>query len=248
MRNEKERRRYADAKIAYAALMMFYPFTLEDLPSEECRPIPDWEDYHESNYGRTKSFKKGKVMIMRPKLQTDGYLFVTLRKANKQKNFRISRLVATCFVPNLEEKPEVNHIDGHPLNNHVSNLEWATSLENRQHAVHMGFIKSGEDNYQAKLTNEQVIYIRNNPNGLTQQQLADEFCLPFQRISKIQLGKIYRNAGGIIHECKLQRVPDVIREQIRAEYVFGSREFGLSALAKKYHVDSKTIWYIVNKG
>lgn len=248
MRNERERKRYADAKLAYAALMKFYPFTLEDLAGEQWCPIPGYEDYYESNYGRTKSLKKGKPIIMRPKLQTDGYLFVTLRGNGKQKNFRVSRLVAFCFIPNPDNKKEVNHIHGCPFNCHVSNLEWNTSAENKRHAVRMGFIKSGDENSNAKLTNKQALYIRENPENLTQQQLADKFGIPFQRVSKIQLGKIYRTAGGIIHERKLQRIADDVREEIRRLYVFGSREFGTTALGKKFGVDSKTIWYIVNKG
>lgn len=248
MRNERERKHYANAKLAYAALMKFYPFTLEDLDGEEWRPILGYEDYHESNYGRTKSFKKSKPIIMRPKLQTDGYLFVTLRKNGKQKNFRISRLVASCFIPNPDNKEEVNHIYGCPFNCHVSNLEWNTSTENKQHAVRMGFIKSGEESPKAKLTDKQALYIRENPENLTQQQLAEKFGIPFQRVSKIQLGKIYRTAGGTAHERKLQRIADDVREEIRNLYIFGSREFGTNALAKKYGVDNKTIWYIVNKG
>ena len=69
----------------------------------------------------------------------------------------IHRLVAEAFIPNLENKSQVNHIDGNKLNNHVSNLEWNTSLENIQHAIENGLIKQkGEDSSCTTITNDTV--------------------------------------------------------------------------------------------
>lgn len=63
-----------------------------------------------------------------------GYLYVDLYKNGKRKRFYIHRLVAETFIPNPENKPYINHIDGNPKNNNVSNLEWCTPLENVEHA------------------------------------------------------------------------------------------------------------------
>ena len=57
-----------------------------------------------------------------------------LYKNGKRENKLVNRLVAEAFIPNPENKPEVNHIDGNPLNNFVTNLEWATKAENMKHA------------------------------------------------------------------------------------------------------------------
>jgi len=72
------------------------------------------------------------------------------------------RLVAEAFVPNPENKTEVNHIDGNKLNNNADNLEWVTHLENMQHAVKTGLhrLPSGEKSRRAILTQEQVDYIK----------------------------------------------------------------------------------------
>lgn len=75
--------------------------------------------------------------IMKPYIQ-HGYAHVTLQINKKPKRFNIHRLVAIAFIPNPENKPYVNHIDGDKTNNCVNNLEWVTPSENTQHAIRTG--------------------------------------------------------------------------------------------------------------
>lgn len=65
---------------------------------------------------------------------SNGYVVVQLRNRGKQKLCKVHRLVAVLFIPNPENKPQVNHKDGNKKNNRISNLEWATGAENMNHA------------------------------------------------------------------------------------------------------------------
>lgn len=71
------------------------------------------------------------------KSDKDGYLCVCLVKDSKKKYFKAHRLVAQMFIPNPENKPQVNHKDGDKTNNNDWNLEWNTSLENINHAINI---------------------------------------------------------------------------------------------------------------
>lgn len=105
--------------------------------------------YQVSNFGNVKSFrvnKNGKIMI--PQVDAYGYMDC---KINRKHN-KVHRLVAKAFIPNPENKQTVNHIDGNPKNNHVSNLEWATPKEQVNHAFRIGLTKKryGVDNKFSK--------------------------------------------------------------------------------------------------
>lgn len=78
--------------------------------------------------------KFGREIILKQTKSKYGYLTVGLYKKCKHKVFRVNRLVAEAFIPNPENKPEVNHKDTNKENNHVSNLEWNTRSENQIHA------------------------------------------------------------------------------------------------------------------
>ena len=86
--------------------------------------------YQISNKGRVKSLKWGKERILRPGIDTSGYCFIILYNDSVSKTFKLHRLVAQTFIPNLYNKSQVNHKDECKTNNTVENLEWATAKEN----------------------------------------------------------------------------------------------------------------------
>lgn len=238
-------------KLAYTEFMKIYPFALDDLDGEQWRTVPDYEDYQCSNFGRVKSFKWGKQKILKPTLTVDGYLRVELHQNTRRKNIGIGRLVAICFLPNPDLKPEVDHIDTHKFNNHVSNLRWVTSAENIQAAFDTELMKAqrGDERYNSSVTNEQAAYIRKNPDNLSCAALAEMFGTTSSTISHIQTGKHYKTAGGNIRKAnqKSPRVLDEIRSKIKQLYVKGSRQFGSDALARIFDIDRTTVWKIVNE-
>jgi len=94
--------------------------------------------YQISNLGNVKSISyQGFIRehLMKPKSHHTGYKTVMLCKEGVQKNKSVHTLVAYAFIPNPQNKPYVNHIDGDKANNCVSNLEWVTAKENTGHAI-----------------------------------------------------------------------------------------------------------------
>ena len=80
------------------------------------------------------NFKKGKRNISTYK-DNKGYLIVRKQTNGIRKCYLAHRVVALTFIPNPENKLEVNHIDGDKTNNCIDNLEWTTRLENQRHAI-----------------------------------------------------------------------------------------------------------------
>ncbi len=148
-----------------------------------------------SNYGNVNQWTNKKPMYLRP--DSLGYLTVRVRKNNKDKTYKVHRLVAICFIPNSENKPTVNHLDGIKYNNHLTNLEWATMSENIKHAVKTGLIdRSGSKNSSTAMTEDEVHEIcqwfQDNPT-LGSKRASEIFDKNISCLSQIRCGKNWKN-------------------------------------------------------
>ncbi len=137
--------------------------------------IPNFENYSINNLGEIQSHYTNK--ILKPSLENQGYLAVTLYKNKKPKRKRIHQLVALAFINNPKNKPQVNHKDCNKQNNFVSNLEWTTHKENMEHASINNLVASKEKQGISKLNILIVEKIRKlyNTKNFSQRQLAKKF-------------------------------------------------------------------------
>jgi hypothetical protein len=88
--------------------------------------------YQVTSWGRVYSIGRRKFLATEETKK--GYLRITLKNENGMaKHFKVHRLVAKAFIQNPHNKPQVNHKDGNKQNNSISNLEWVTDLENKDH-------------------------------------------------------------------------------------------------------------------
>ena len=99
--------------------------------AEVWRDIPGYAGrYQVSDLGRVRSRERG---TLKPFICRNGYHIATLSRGGHRFRVGVHRLVALAFLPNLEDKPQVNHIDGNKSNNRPENLEWCTCSENNLH-------------------------------------------------------------------------------------------------------------------
>ena len=166
------------------------------------------EQYSVSNLGNVKSNERtifrsnGRPHYIRERVLKQGtdnnYKKVSLKINGKFNTKAVHRLVALSFIPNPDNKPQVNHIDGNPSNNLVTNLEWVTNSENQLHAYNTLDRKpqSGENNGMSKLTYDDVLYIREQ--ALTRgryygrKELALKFNVSEGTIKEVVTNKIWK--------------------------------------------------------
>jgi hypothetical protein len=156
---------------------------------EEWKDIVGYEGlYQVSNTGRVKSLKKCEL-LMKHQISNCGYCRVSLRKPKSSIKYSIHRLVAEAFLPNPNNLPQVNHIDGNKLNNLVDNLEWNTRSENQKHAYRnrLQISLKGEKHNMNKLTQLQVNEIREKyaTKKYSQAELSCEYNVSKSHISDI---------------------------------------------------------------
>lgn len=163
------------------------------------RPISFAEGYLISNYGRVKSLRKEQERILKLSHTKDGYVKCGITIKGSSCRFRVNRLVAEAFIPNPENKPTVNHIDGNKYNNRADNLEWATKSEQMKHAYKMGLKKPMRGTLQprSRLSETDIKWIREHYKAHDKEfgmnALAEKFNVSGCCIKRAVKGTTYRN-------------------------------------------------------
>lgn len=143
--------------------------SIEDIDNEIWIKIPDFESYMASDLGRIKKIngyiknsKRACDFIVAQFKDKKGYLRATMKKEDIHLQIQVHRIIAITFIPNPENKPQVNHKKGNKLDNRPFMLEWNSALENLNHAFENGLriLPKGENHHASKISDYYVIIIR----------------------------------------------------------------------------------------
>ena len=153
------------------------------------KDIEGYEKYQISNYGRVKNTNyrnKGYAKITNSNFDKNKYLLISLVIGKIIYTKKVHRLVAQAFIPNLENKETVNHINGIKTDNRVENLEWCTVKENNQHAFdNMLNNRKGVEVLSSKLLEKHVIQIRSIKGEFTAREISKTFKVSMSAIERI---------------------------------------------------------------
>ncbi|CEQ01670.1 NUMOD4 motif/HNH endonuclease [[Clostridium] sordellii] len=157
--------------------------------------MEEWREingYKVSNYGKVIN-KKGEYLSTKP--SKSGYVTTMINGGNLGIIRGLHRIVATVFIPNPENKPEVNHIDGDKTNNRVDNLEWVTKKENQQHEAKRLKKRSGESCYMSKLDEDIVMEIYNKckEGKMRYKDIAEEYNVNPSFVSQLVTNRVWRH-------------------------------------------------------
>lgn len=146
--------------------------------------------YSTKNIGRGKYHKE-----ITQRLNQDGYAVVTVGPNDHRRTERVHRIIASAFIPNENNLPEVDHIDNDKLNNDITNLQWVTGFENKSKIPFevRSVSHSGELNGRSKLTSAEVLDIRDRySNGETIQSISKLYDRGWSTIFNIVKNKTWK--------------------------------------------------------
>jgi hypothetical protein len=161
-----------------------------------------WKDLELPNYGMIKVSNTGKVYSYKAKKElyqrrnSDGYLCIRIKQIDHTcKEYKIHRLVGMAFIPNPDNKPEINHKDGSRDKNYADNLEWSTHAENVKYKYTIGNDSNvGTKNPNAKLNEDDVREIRRLYNeGMSAYKIAKQYKRGWQTINHVIKGSTWSN-------------------------------------------------------
>lgn len=163
--------------------------------SELWRDIPGYEGHYQaSDQGRIKSLKHNKERILSQCVRFGGYLFVNLSFNKTYRGLGINRLVLQAFEGKRSKEFQASHLNGNNKDNRLSNLKWESPSENNCRKREHGTIVRGSKQCLSKLTEKDVMTIRQLLRGNKKQaEIAGLFNVNQTAISKINTGKTWKH-------------------------------------------------------
>ncbi len=208
---------------------------------ENWKPCPGAEGSHMvSSKGRIKLTSFNEIVLINGHSDAYGYTIVTINN----KPCKVHRLVALAFIPNPNNKPQINHIDGQKGNNNIENLEWVTASENLKHSYDFLSRKvntpKGEDCNFSKLTEQQALEIINS--NAPAIELADKYGITWSHVYGIKSGKAWGHLQkNLTHSDGRAKLTDA-----QVIEIFNSKERVVD-IVKKYGI-KKSIVYLIKAG
>ena len=190
--------------------------------------------------------------VYKQQVTKTGYIYVNTRYRGSLCYQLVHRLVAIAFIPNPENKPQVNHKDGIKANNYLTNLEWATQSENIKHAFSNGLMKAktGTEHYATTYTEQQIrVACKLLERGERNVVVADICDMTPDFVGNLKHGAGWKH---IVKEYTISRKPRIYVDREAIKYICEQLEKGIStrAIAKqdsKFTFSQNTVWKIKKK-
>ena len=204
--------------------------------TEIWKPVVGYLGFYEiSNLGRVKSLKdnlgRDRELILKPQKRKDGYFTIELKRSTKF----LHRIVAEAFIPNPENKPQVNHKDSNRENNQTGNLEWVTASENILHGYKYGNIKPTRHRLGAQTGEGEFRQIY-----LDQRRNRWVACVEYLNekgkragIKTFSIKKYSSETAKLLAANSVNEMLDSIEDVVRPRNIFDDRQKVLIAKAKQ---------------
>lgn len=161
---------------------------MKNVKINQIKGFEDYNDYVLYENGTIISYKKGKETLIKGYDNGKGYLVMDLHYKHKR-GVKIHRLIAMAFVPNPNNKPQVNHINGNKCDNSANNLEWVTNAENQLHANKLGLI---QHQYDHNKENTHILKYSLNDDLIAEYNSIGKACIEtFGEYNKTKTSNIY---------------------------------------------------------